>query len=54
MAHETAAATGWIVSGYQAWVILWIWVGVMLLHGLWRSTSRPEPDPVRPSGPTKL
>ena len=40
-----------IVSAYQAWVALVIWVVVMLLHGLFRSFMRPAPDPIRSSGP---
>lgn len=42
-----------MLSGFQAIVFLWIWVGVTLLYGLfWRSLYRPEPDPIRPSGPS--
>ena len=40
-----------IVSAYQAWVALVIWVVVMLLHGLFRSFLRPDPDPIRSAGP---
>ena len=42
---------GWMVSGYFAWVALWVWCAVVLLYGLWRSFSRPDPDPIRPPGP---
>jgi hypothetical protein len=44
--------SGWMVSGFFAWVTLWVWSAVVLLYALWRSFSRPEPDPIRPSGPT--
>lgn len=54
MAHGLDAPSGWIVSGFQAIVTLWIWVAAVFLYGLWRSTSQAEPDPIRPSGPTKL
>jgi len=55
MTHESAATTaGWILSGYQAFVVLWVWVACVLLYGLWRSAVRPEPDAIRASGPTNL
>lgn len=34
-----------------AWTLLWVWLGVVLLHGVVRSLSNPEPDAIRPSGP---
>lgn len=54
MMHEVEAPAGWIVSGFQAVVILWIWVAAALLHGLWRSVAKPDPDAIRSAGPTKL
>jgi len=38
-------------DGFLVWVLLWIWLGLVLLHGLTRSFFRPEPDPIRPAGP---
>ena len=43
--------TGWMLNGFQVWVALWIWSGVVLLHVVWRCMHRPAADPVRPSGP---
>jgi hypothetical protein len=40
-----------MIDGFQAQVLLWTWTVAVLLHGLWRSARRPEPDPSRPSGP---
>ena len=54
MAHGMESQPGWIVTGYQAIVTLWVWVAAVLLYGLWRSTAQSDPDPIRPSGPTKL
>ena len=31
-----------------------LWFAVVLLYGLWRSAARPDPDAIRPSGPTGL
>ncbi len=40
------------MSGFETMVILWGWVLVVVVYGLFvRSIRRPEPDPVRPSGP---
>jgi len=52
--HAVAPATGWIINGFETLVFLAIWAGVMILYGLWRSLNRPEPDAIRPSGPTGL
>ena len=49
MTHEVQSSAGWIVSGFQAIVILWAWVAVVLLHGLWRSVAKPDPDAIRSS-----
>ena len=51
MSAEIAGHATSIVSDFQAWVALWIWVPAVLLHGLWRSLFRPEPDEIRSSGP---
>ena len=40
-----------MISGFSAISLLWLWVAVVLLHGLFRSTLRSDPDPHRPSGP---
>jgi len=47
---DTAAAHG-MISGFSAIVTLWVWLILVLLHALFRSTVRPEPDAIRPSGP---
>jgi len=51
MTHEIQTASPWLVNGFQATVALWCWLAATLLFGLWRSTLRPEADPIRPSGP---
>ena len=52
MSHAPMPSTaGWMISGFSAIVVLWVWVAVVLLHGLVRSTARPDPDPIRASGP---
>lgn len=43
--------TAWMLNGFQAQVTLWIWSGIVLLYGLWRSFGEAEPDPVRAAGP---
>ncbi len=45
------AGHGFMPDGYLVWILLWIWLGVVLLHGLARSFVKPDPDPIRPSGP---
>ena len=42
---------GWLLSGFVTQIGLWIWVVVVLAYALIRSVSRPNPDPIRPSGP---
>lgn len=54
MNHEIETATGWMISGFQYWAALWVWVGAVLLYGLWRSVVRTGQDPIRRSGPTGL
>jgi hypothetical protein len=48
-AHQLAP----LFSGFQALLVLGTWCAVVLLFGLYRSWLRPEPDPIRPSGPTE-
>jgi len=43
--------SGWFVTGFQATVMLWAWLLVVLLHCIFRLWSRPEADPIRDSGP---
>ena len=42
---------GWVVTDFQAVVALWAWVLIVLLHCVFRLWSRPDADPIRPSGP---
>ena len=51
MAQGAEHAGGWMLSGFQAVVTLWAWLGVVLAHGLWRSSGGAEQDPIRPAGP---
>lgn len=46
-----ALEAGWLVDGFQCWVALWAWTGLVLLHWLWRSILAPGDLPLRPSGP---
>ena len=48
-AHQLTA----MLSGFQAVLALGLWCAAVLLFGLYRSWLRPEPDPIRPSGPTE-
>jgi len=45
------ALTGWIITGFQAQVFVWCWIVFVLLYGVYRSLTRPDPDPIRSSGP---
>ena len=52
MQQETAQASGWLINGFQTMVFLAGWSVAVVVYGLfWRSISRSDPDPVRPSGP---
>jgi len=51
MEPVTETARGFMPDGFLVWVLLWVWLGAVLLHGLTRSFWRPKPDPTRPSGP---
>ena len=51
MMHEVEAPAGWIVSGFQAVFVLTVWCALVMSYGIYRSVARPEPDPIRPSGP---
>lgn len=44
-------ASGWMITGFQSWVFLWIWVGILVVYGVWRSLGGARPDPIQPSGP---
>lgn len=53
MHHESAVAAGWLIDGFQTMVVLAVWALAVVAYGFfWRSMTRPEPDPVRPSGPS--
>ena len=54
MTGEAEPVSGWIISGYQYVWALWIWAAIVVLFGLWRSMLKPDPDPIRPAGPTGL
>jgi len=43
--------TGWAINGFQAVVVLWGWMVLVLLHAAWRALQGPDTDPIRPSGP---
>ena len=51
MSVPTEAASGPIISGFQAIVIFVGWSACVLLYGLYRSFYSPEPDPIRDAGP---
>ena len=51
MEPVTETAHNFMPGGFVVWVLLWVWLGVVLLHGLARSFFRPEPDSIRPAGP---
>jgi hypothetical protein len=53
MTSVTEAASGWMISGFQTQVFLWCWTALVLSYGLYRSFASPEPDSIRPSGPTE-
>jgi hypothetical protein len=54
MTGETEPVAGWIISAYQYVWLLWAWGALVALFGLWRSMTKSDPDPIRPSGPTGL
>lgn len=39
------------MTGFQAVTGIAIWLGVVLLYGLYRSLGGASQDPIRPSGP---
>jgi hypothetical protein len=45
------APPGWVLEGFHAMVVLWIFTLSILLHAMFRLWHRPGPDPIRPSGP---
>lgn len=54
MMHGTMEQAGWLITGFQYSVVVWVWVAAVVLHGLWRSVAKPNPDSIRPAGPTGL
>jgi hypothetical protein len=48
-----APMTIWMLSGFQAVLVLWAWGLAVVLHAAWRSVLGPEQAPIRPSGPTR-
>ncbi len=51
MSAGVGVSSGFMIEGFHAQVVLWIWCALVLLYGLWRSLAGAEPDPIRPSGP---
>jgi hypothetical protein len=45
------ASSGWMIDGFVAMVCLAAWCALVLLYGIYRSTSNAEPDTIRESGP---
>lgn len=43
--------SGWMLTGFQAQVGLWVWVVLVLLYGFYRSLTGSDPDTIRPAGP---
>jgi hypothetical protein len=41
----------WVLLATQARWLLLIWLGIVLVYGLWRSRGEAKQDPIRPSGP---
>jgi hypothetical protein len=46
-----AEMAGWMIQGFDAWVALWAWTVLVLVHAFGRSLIRPAPDRIRVSGP---
>jgi hypothetical protein len=42
-----------MITAFQVWIALGLWLVAALLHGVWRSLRRPAPDPIRPPGPPR-
>ena len=51
MTGVSETASGGMMTGFEAQMFLWVWCGVVLLYAMTRSFARPEPDPIRDSGP---
>jgi hypothetical protein len=49
--HVASAPGGWVIDGFDALIVLAVWSVLVLLYGLYRSVSRPDPDEIRSSGP---
>ena len=54
MTGQAEPVAGWIINGFQYVSMVWIWTALVVLFGLWRSMIKPDPDPIRPSGPFGL
>ena len=51
MTGHAAGPGAWIISGWDALVVVLVWCVLVALYGVFRSVSKPDPDPIRPSGP---
>ena len=51
MTGPSEVAGSGMISGFQAQTLLWSWCVIVLLYAIVRSFARPEPDPIRDSGP---
>ena len=45
---------GWLPTARLGWMLLAGWIGIVLVHGIWRSLGSAAQDPIRPSGPGGL
>jgi len=51
MTGHAMEPAGWVISGFDAMVALAVWCIAAGLYALFRSVAKPDPDPLRPSGP---
>lgn len=51
MTGAVEGAQGWMINGFTSTVVLVMWGASALAYALWRSLYRPDPDPIRLSGP---
>ena len=49
--HVASSAGGWVIDGFDALIVLAFWCVLVLLYGLYRSVSKPDPNEIRPAGP---
>ena len=40
-----------MITGFLATVVIWVWVIVAVIYGIWRSVGKADQDPIRPAGP---